>query len=299
LIKLKGGEGLLDSAFTNYINSAKLDNVPYVRFDLHNEVGHTKYQNLSKLFNETDTILEEYNFFSMHINSSEHHVIHQTGTLRTNCKDNLDRTNLVQSRFAMKMAWKQLAAFISNIDSEISIGERDDIEKVLRVAWANNGDALSIQYAGTAAMRSDHTRTGKTTLRGMWNDALGAITRYYINNFEDGTNQDALDIVTGNRTVTLDYKIDTSNYRKLDPIRSLMGIIFSFFFKALKPSRNSLIGPPLCFIWMLCVFIVWKFLFLDPNRIVDLPRLKSQRDHSNPKLTQISIVPPDPLKKDL
>jgi len=186
----------------------------------------------------------------------------------------------------MKMAWEQIKQLIPNVD-QCSADDRALIERTLRVAWADNGDSLSIQYAGTCAMRSDTTRTGKATIKGHMNDAIGAITRYYINNFEDGRNQDAIDIINARRPVTQDFKIDASNYRKLDPIRTFLMAVFTFIFKATKPSRQSTVGLFLCFIWMALVWIIWKIFFLDPNRIIDIPRLKphSRKSHSVPQPT--------------
>ena len=63
--------------------------------------------------------------------------------------------------------------------------------------WANHGDEISRQYAGTGALKSGFTRTGKRTLGGKLDDGYKSLTRYYLNNFRDGRKQDALDLVTG------------------------------------------------------------------------------------------------------
>lgn len=53
------------------------------------------------------------------------------------------------------------------------------------------------QYAGTGALKSGFTRTGKRTLAGLLDDGVKSMTRYYLNNFKDGHKQDALDLVSG------------------------------------------------------------------------------------------------------
>ena len=58
-----------------------------------------------------------------------------------------------------------------------------------RLAWANNGDAISHQYAGTGALKSDFTRTGKRNAKGALKDGVNALSRYYINNFHDSLRQ--------------------------------------------------------------------------------------------------------------
>lgn len=50
---------------------------------------------------------------------------------------------------------------------------------------------------GTGALKSGFTRTGKRTIGGILDDGVKSVTRYYVNNFQDGTKQDALDLVTG------------------------------------------------------------------------------------------------------
>ena len=71
------------------------------------------------------------------------------------------------------------------------------IESKFKVLWANHGDDISRQYAGTGALKSGFTRTGKRTYGGLADDGLKSLTRYYLNNFSDGRKQDALDLVTG------------------------------------------------------------------------------------------------------
>ena len=46
-------------------------------------------------------------------------------------------------------------------------------------------------------MKSGFTRTGKRTFGGVVDDGVKAVSRYYLNNFQDGRKQDALDLVSG------------------------------------------------------------------------------------------------------
>jgi phosphatidylinositol 4-phosphatase len=63
--------------------------------------------------------------------------------------------------------------------------------------WADHGDMLSAQYAGTGALKSGFTRTGKRTIGGLVDDGVKSAVRYYLNNYEDGHKQDAFDLVCG------------------------------------------------------------------------------------------------------
>lgn len=72
------------------------------------------------------------------------------------------------------------------------------LEKRFRVLWADHGDMISIQYAGTGALKADFVRTGHRSIFGLWDDGLKSAVRYFLNNFEDGQKQDSFDLITGN-----------------------------------------------------------------------------------------------------
>ena len=57
------------------------------------------------------------------------------------------------------------------------------------LVWADNADNLSIQYAGTKALKTDFTRTGKRTRFGALQDGVNSSFRYICNNFTDGFRQ--------------------------------------------------------------------------------------------------------------
>ncbi|KAJ6172456.1 hypothetical protein N7470_001523 [Penicillium chermesinum] len=63
--------------------------------------------------------------------------------------------------------------------------------------WADNGDALSKIYAGTGALKSSFTRSGKMSLAGALADARKSATRLYVNNFTDKARQKTIDLLLG------------------------------------------------------------------------------------------------------
>ncbi|KAH9971347.1 inositol polyphosphate phosphatase [Lactifluus volemus] len=67
-----------------------------------------------------------------------------------------------------------------------------------RELWAENGDALSRIYAGTGALNTSFTRSGKRTFAGVLSDATKSVSRAYINNFQDKGKQVAIDMFLGN-----------------------------------------------------------------------------------------------------
>ena len=52
-------------------------------------------------------------------------------------------------------------------------------------------------YAGTGALKVDFTRNGKRSKAGEIEDGKRSVSRYFINNFYDSYNQNALDMVLG------------------------------------------------------------------------------------------------------
>lgn len=117
-------------------------------------------------------------------------ILQQQGVFRTNCLDCLDRTNLVQT-----------------LISELAIGEflsqrgerrtTSDFWVRHSTLWADNGDALSRIYAGTGALKSSFTRSGKMSFAGALADVRKSATRLYINNFEDKGRQETIDRLLG------------------------------------------------------------------------------------------------------
>ncbi|XP_012516900.1 PREDICTED: phosphatidylinositide phosphatase SAC1 [Propithecus coquereli] len=79
--------------------------------------------------------------------------------------------------------------------------EQDEFEKIYKNAWADNANACAKQYAGTGALKTDFTRTGKRTQLGLIMDGWNSLIRYYKNNFSDGFRQDSIDLFLGNYSV--------------------------------------------------------------------------------------------------
>ena len=55
--------------------------------------------------------------------------------------------------------------------------------------WANNGDLISRQYAGTAALKGDFTRTGERKVTGLMKDGYYSANRYLQTQFKDAYRQ--------------------------------------------------------------------------------------------------------------
>merc|ERR1712093_815469 len=116
----------------------------------------------------------------------------QTGILRTNCMDCLDRTNVVQSACGMRALEGQLKS--EGIDMSL---QPDQTTQWFNTVWADNGDAISKQYASTAALKGDFTRTRKRDFQGAIKDMGLSISRFYSGIVNDYFSQVVIDFLLG------------------------------------------------------------------------------------------------------
>lgn len=77
-------------------------------------------------------------------------ICSQKGVFRVNCIDCLDRTNVVQTalgKAVMEMQFSKLGLIPP--DGTLP----NNIRQTFQLLWANNGDIISKQYAGTNALK--------------------------------------------------------------------------------------------------------------------------------------------------
>ncbi|KAK4696432.1 hypothetical protein P7C71_g1484, partial [Lecanoromycetidae sp. Uapishka_2] len=86
--------------------------------------------------------------------------------------------------------------------------------------WADNGDAISRQYANTAALKGDYTRTRRRNYRGAINDLGLTLSRYYNNIVNDYFSQAAIDYILGNVTSQIFDEFE-ANLENRDPAMSM------------------------------------------------------------------------------
>ncbi len=205
LVDNKKDQGKLGAAYHDVIDEIKKlrpsYELKYVWFDFHAETARKgKWNNLRKLFTEDNGVSDMFERQGYFCKDASGVVSQwQRGIVRTNCMDNLDRTNVVQSLFARRSLVFQIdkGKVVDINDKHVLTTPYDSFEKIYKSIWANNADAISMMYAGTGALKVDFTKTGKRTLKGQFNDGVNSCKRYYINNFLDGVKQDAIDLMIG------------------------------------------------------------------------------------------------------
>lgn len=200
LIDRHGSEGVIGEAYEDNVKQLNSSTgsgggqVGFEWFEFHHVCRGMKFENVSILVDSMNPFLESSGWTSSTSQLSLPSSL-QTGIIRTNCMDCLDRTNVVQSAFAQHILEQQLKSF-ANSALTITSSSTSHINSL----WADNGDAVSRAYAGTAALKGDYTRTRKRNLRGALTDLTLTLSRYYRNLFDDFFAQAAIDYLLGNVT---------------------------------------------------------------------------------------------------
>ncbi|MEW5316232.1 MAG: hypothetical protein WDW38_007613 [Sanguina aurantia] len=171
LINHKGTEGRLEEVFRKEAlrYASSVGPLRYLAFDFHHETKGQRYARVSLLWDKVEEDFLRHGFS----------LWRQGGVLgRKALEHMLVRLGLLAEKTLLAVACVE-------------------VERQFKILWADHGDAVSTQYAGTGAMKSGFTRTGKRTVGGMIDDGVKAVLRYYLNNFQDGKKQDAVDLLTG------------------------------------------------------------------------------------------------------
>ncbi|XP_059623332.1 phosphoinositide phosphatase SAC6-like [Cornus florida] len=200
LVNQHGGEGHLSEKYSNAVQPIVGDDLRYLHFDFHRICGHIHFENLSILYDQIEDFIVKNRYLLL--NEKGEKVEGQLGVVRTNCIDCLDRTNVTQSMIGRNMLEFQLRR-IGVFSADETISTHPNFDERFKILWANHGDEISIQYSGTPALKGDFVRCGQRTMQGILNDGRNALARYYLNNFCDGTKQDAIDLLQGHYIVSV------------------------------------------------------------------------------------------------
>ncbi|KAD6794738.1 hypothetical protein E3N88_05634 [Mikania micrantha] len=120
----------------------------------------------------------------------------QTGVLRTNCIDCLDRTNVAQFAYGWAALGRQLH-IIGYIDTPVIELDSTLADDLMRI-YEKMGDTLALQYGGSAAHNKIFCQR-----RGQWKAATQSqeffrtLQRYYSNAYMDAEKQDAINVFLG------------------------------------------------------------------------------------------------------
>ncbi|CDS42484.1 phosphatidylinositide phosphatase SAC2 [Echinococcus multilocularis] len=183
-------ESKITEAFVRQLLLFNNPKVTYVGFDFHEYCKNLRFGNVSVLLEGIKDIIRDMQYYWLHRNNL---MCKQESVFRVNCIDCLDRTNLVQSVFATSVIEIQLRR-LGRLPPEVDLPV--EFSRSLQSIWADNGDALSRHYTGTAAMKGDYTRTGFRTVNGLMKDGVSSMSRYY-QRFGEIKRQAAIDFLLG------------------------------------------------------------------------------------------------------
>ncbi|KVH94805.1 hypothetical protein Ccrd_003129 [Cynara cardunculus var. scolymus] len=210
-----GNEGHLNLAFATEME--KLPDVRYVSFDFHQRCGNANFDSLKLLYDEIAEDFEKQGYFLQ--NTEGELLAEQKGIIRSNCIDCLDRTNSYLARISLNQQLQRMCALAPS-ESITTFTDHEDFE-IFRNLWVDQGDEISLEYSGTNALKGDIVRYGKQTVSGLIKDGISALSRYYLNNFQDG---DAIDLISGNYTVSGNspspFQLNKFESRTLFPVAS-------------------------------------------------------------------------------
>uniref|UniRef100_A0A3B4U776 Inositol polyphosphate-5-phosphatase F n=1 Tax=Seriola dumerili TaxID=41447 RepID=A0A3B4U776_SERDU len=194
LVDQSGREKLIGDAYLKQVLLYNNSNLTYVSFDFH-EIYFIpqcmKFENVQILTDAISDIITDMKWAWV---DQAGVICKQEGIFRVNCMDCLDRTNVVQAavaRVVMEQQLKKLGVMPPEQPLPLKC------YRIYQIMWANNGDTISRQYAGTAALKGDFTRTGERKLAGVMKDGVNSANRYYLNRFRDAYRQAVIDLMMG------------------------------------------------------------------------------------------------------
>ncbi|KAL3864881.1 hypothetical protein ACJMK2_006529, partial [Sinanodonta woodiana] len=212
LADLAGKEKVIGDAFLNHVLEYNSPDVTFVTFDFHEYCRGMKFENVNILTDGIKDIIKHMRYCWV---DRKGVICEQRGVFRVNCIDCLDRTNVVQTtiaRIVMETQCRKLGLLAP--DESLPLNCR----RIYQQMWANNGDAISQQYAGTVALKGDYTRTGERRLTGMMKDGVNSASRYYLR-FKDAYRQAAINLSLGQPVsddlLTLGPKVQEEDDRDL------------------------------------------------------------------------------------
>lgn len=214
LIDQKGSEATLGDLYQSGTRENFPSNVvDYIAWDFHRYCKGMRFDRVYQLVQQLESSLESFGYFYKKLGDDSMTPQLQKGYVRTNCIDCLDRTNVLQSAIAEVILTKQLRQ-LEIISQEKSIKDFAVYAKFSNI-WADHADAISEYYAGTGALKTDYTRTGKRSYRGIAVDGWRSMLRYWKNNFVDGYKQDAYNLLLGKVQMNADKTTIPSYWSQL------------------------------------------------------------------------------------
>lgn len=171
LVEQGGKEKVIFDAYGDHIVRLNDERLIYVTFDFHDYCRGMRFENVSALI---EAVAPEASAMGFTWSDAKGLICQQRSVFRVNCMDCLDRTNVVQTAFGKAVLESQLVK-VGLVAPYAPIP--DALKAPFMQLWANNGDIISRQYAGTNALKGDYTRTGERKFSGLMKDGMNSANR--------------------------------------------------------------------------------------------------------------------------
>lgn len=175
LLRTSEDESALSQALASKLEQTKPINVFYHPLPLGWGVV-----SLNQVVDQMELPLKQNGHFFAHIKNKQLTQIIQlqTGIIRTNCMDCMDRTSIAQFGLINRLLPHLIDSYAL---------------PTLRQLWANNANALATYYTGTGIVNEPIIRSGMDTPNYSHKDQLICGTRYFLNNTHDSSKKAWLD----------------------------------------------------------------------------------------------------------
>lgn len=181
--------------------------INYIAFDMSRAAKSSDTDVLGLLEQIAEKTLSKTNFFHskaepyMHLLTSPDKEyrgkpVLQSGVVRTNCIDCLDRTNAAQFILGKVALSNQLYA-LGLIDTP-KLSMDCGATKLLMQMYHDHGDIIALQYGGSALVNTMESYRKTNAWSSQSRDMIETIKRYYNNSFTDAEKQDAINLFLGN-----------------------------------------------------------------------------------------------------
>ena len=219
LLNNGGAEKFLHDAYEFFLRINKIP-VKYIAWDFHQLCAVNKTAVVDSLVPQIAPFLKTAGFYRQ---DRGRITGKQTGVVRTNCVDCLDRTNVVQSAIAQAVFVEQLAALDNHtpipIEGILTVQELADLNSI----WEEHANQMSFRYTQTDAMKTDFLRNGRREFTGYLKDGVISIKRNIISVKTDQYQkpQEIVNFILGKTQFAENVGSLSLTQRSLGPARAL------------------------------------------------------------------------------
>lgn len=185
----------------------------------HHDFHHLGIKNLNRILEGTEEFITKHGYYCEDL-SNNNVLKNQTGIVRTNCMDWLDRTNFAQTKlylFSLQQQLEDAGIDLSQIYDESDFGQLGlpftDIPKekplvnTIHSFWADNGDFISIHYTGTNSTITRVMKEGKKGFLSSLNHKYQDVHRFVNNNFTDNFKEECIKMMLGRSKHSVHHSI--------------------------------------------------------------------------------------------